>query len=326
MIDSDVIKNTTKLAASFSVAKPFRHIVIDNFFSASNAHTLLTDFPKFEKKYALNETGEVGGKAVITDIKAVSPHYQDVYRYLNSKAFLSSISNITGISDLIADPQLYGGGTHDNIDGQELDAHIDYNYINGGNLHRRLNIILYLNHEWEADWGGSIELHSNPRKPDEDQISAILPLFNRALIFETNEYSWHGFSKITLPIDKKQLTRKSLAIYLYTVERPKAEIAPHHSTFYVQRPLPDYIKEGFTLDAESVQALKILLTRRDDAIEFYQQATFEHNVKLSRIIYRALPISAATKEKVKNFIFSYAGFLLKNRTSYTNWKNKQSKN
>src|SRR5690606_29457989 len=116
--------------------------------------------------------------------------------------------------------------------GQELDPHVDYNYINHGQLHRRLNLLVYFNKEWDAAWGGNIELHSNPRIPEENEVSSYEPLYNRALIFETNEYSWHGFKKIVLPQDKKQLTRRSLAIYLYTRSRPDDEVAPPHGTFY----------------------------------------------------------------------------------------------
>ena len=58
------------------------------------------------------------------------------------------------------------------------------------------------------------------------------------MLFETNEYSWHGFPRIALPEDKRHLSRKSISIYLYTKDRPEGEIAPSHGTFYVQRPLP----------------------------------------------------------------------------------------
>lgn len=325
MINPDVAKDHNKHCALFNAEKPFKHIVLDNFFTVGVAHDLLQEFPKFEDKYALNELGKVGGKAVITDIKNISSSYKSIYRYLNSKEFLQSIEDITGIKNLIADPKMYGGGTHENTAGQELDAHIDYNYINGGNLHRRLNLILYLNKEWEPDWGGSIELHSNPRKPNDNVIKSVLPLYNRVLIFETNEHSWHGFTKIQLPTDKQHLTRKSLAIYLYTTERPKEEIAPHHTTFYVQRPLPEYIKEGFTLDTESVTAIKELLTRRDSMIEFYQKTTLQQTPSLARMMYLALPIPSSIKITIKECLFKYFSFAFKHSVAYRNWATQKGK-
>src|SRR5690606_11797124 len=125
----------------------------------------------------------------------------EINAYLNSPGFLKAMSAITGIPDLLPDPAMYGGGTHENVEGQELDVHVDYNYINNGQLHRRLNLLVYFNKEWQKEWGGNIELHSNPRSPDDDEVSSYEPLYNRALIFETNEHSWHGFEKIVLPPD-----------------------------------------------------------------------------------------------------------------------------
>ena len=90
---------------------------------------------------------------------------------------------------MIADKTLFGGGTHNNLNGQSLDAHIDFNIDERYMLHRRINLLIYLNKEWEEAWGGAIELHSDPRNAAVDEIASFLPLFNRAVIFETNEYS-----------------------------------------------------------------------------------------------------------------------------------------
>ena len=64
---------------------------------------------------------------------------------------------------------------------------------------------MYLNKEWKTEWGGAIEIHSNPRLPEENQIRAFDPLFNRAVMFETNEISWHGFPRIQLPEAERHL-------------------------------------------------------------------------------------------------------------------------
>src|SRR5260370_715803 len=82
---------------------------------------------------------------------------------------------------------------------------------------------------------GALELHSNPRRPEENRVQAYNPTFNRAVLFETNERSWHGFPRVELPPAERHRSRKSVSIYLYTRERPAGEIAPVHGTFYVQR-------------------------------------------------------------------------------------------
>jgi len=104
-------------------------------------------------------------------------------------------------------------------------------------------------------------------KPDH----VILSFFNRALLFETNAYSWHGFPIIDLPPDKQHLSRKSISVYLYSRDRPKDEIAPEHKTFYVQRPLPFRIAAGHVLSDADIDALQSLPLRRDIWIEKYQR-------------------------------------------------------
>lgn len=261
----------------FTSAKPFGYIAIDNFLTPGAAEGLLKDFPSFDASRAINELGVLGGKATRDDLGVISAFYASVDRLISSPEFLDYISRISGIPNLIYDPTYYGGGTHESRDGQELDVHIDFNYDAATGLYRRLNLLIYLNKEWDASWGGNIELHSNPREPDEDTMVAFEPLFNRAVMFETHEHSWHGFDKIKLPPEKKHLSRKSLSVYFYSRERPTEEEVPPHTTFYVQRPLPKHILPGYTLTEEDHLELKGLLAKRDNWIHFYQRKEMEFN-------------------------------------------------
>ena len=128
---------------------------------------------------------------------------------------------------------------------------------------------MFLNPEWSEDWGGCLELHRDPWAPRaEDEIRSLLPIANRAVLFETSEISWHGFRRITLPEDKKHLSRRSIAVYFYTKERPAQQIATSHATVYVQRPLPEHIQPGLTLSEEDFQEIRLLMRRRDHQIQF----------------------------------------------------------
>ncbi len=276
-ISGTVLREADRHRDAFLNADPFKHVVIEDFFEPAFAERLLADFPSFDPHLAKNEIGRVGGKAVQPNIRVISPVYQELYGVIASRPFLDFVSCLSGIPDLILDPKMYGGGTHDNRHGQELDPHVDFNYDEAQQLHRRLNLIVYMNHDWQGQWGGALEIHSNPRDPDTNRIRSYDPLFNRCVMFETNEYSWHGFPRINLPPDKRHLSRKSISIYLYTKDRPAAEIAPMHATFYVQRPLPERIAAGYTLTAEDVDGLRRLLVRRDGWIEAYQRMELTKN-------------------------------------------------
>lgn len=271
VVNPDLETQAGQLRGAFDNARPFRHLCIDGFLTSFAANRALADFPSFKAENAINEFGEVGGKAVETKLGAISPFYRELFGTIVSQPFLDFMSKITGIPDLLPDPTMFGGGTHENREGQELDPHVDFNRMEDGSAFRRLNLLVYLNHGWKGEWGGSIELHSNPRNPAENKISAFEPIFNRAVIFETSEFSWHGFPKIRLPADKKHLSRKSLSIYFYTRTRPVEEIAAPHATFYVQRPLTNLLEAGKPLSENDVLDLKEAIARRDSWIEFYQK-------------------------------------------------------
>lgn len=275
MLSYNVLRDTSELAARFSESAPFRHVVIENFFEPQVAESLLEQFPPFREENARNEMGRVGKKAVVQDLHAISPFYGRAADYLASGEFLGAMSSITAIPGLQYDQQMFGGGTHENLHGQELDPHVDFNVLSETGWHRRLNLIVYLNKDWREEWGGSIELHSDPRNPGENRIKTFAPVFNRGIIFETNEYSWHGFPRIQLPEGRRDLSRKSLSVYLYTEDRPREEKAPPHATFYVPRPLPAHIAAGHTLSSRDAQEIRRLLTNRDRLLRFHQDKNLE---------------------------------------------------
>lgn len=287
-IAAHVRDRAPEYAARFARREPFRHVVIDDFFAPQYASRLVAEFPAFERGNARNENGEIGNKSTVEKIRALGPAYAALDDLVRSKALLDLVGRITGIDDLLYDPWYFGGGTHENREGQDLDAHVDFNRHPIEPWHRRLNLIVYFNRDWQDAWGGSLELHSDPRRED-DRITLITPLYNRCVIFETTETSWHGFTRINETAEGASRSRKSIALYFYTRERPQEELADAHSTIYVDRPLPERFREGLTLGASDVQELRILLARRD-----------QHNQRLYREITRLTAELESAKAAVQN--------------------------
>jgi hypothetical protein len=271
LIADAVLEEADGIRSRFVAARPFKHACIEDFLDPHWAETLLRDFPAFDPAKAVDEFGKVGRKAVRTDLREISDAYRQFYDYISSPEFLEAMSAMTGIPELRFDQQMYGGGTHENLEGQALDAHVDFNYDQRRQLHRRINLLVYLNKEWDMAWGGAIQLHSDPRDWEHDRVETFNCNFNRCVIFETNEHSWHGFKRIALPAGRHGLTRKCISIYLYTRERPAEEIVPVHGTFYVQQALPEQLVPGRMLVEADIQELKRLLDERDEWIRFYQR-------------------------------------------------------
>lgn len=259
------------LRERFRSADPFPHVLVDGFFETGLARELLEQFPAFDSRFAVDEFGRTGGKAVVSDLGSLGPAYRQVHANLGSQAFLDWLSDVTGIPSLLYDADNFGGGTHENIDGQGLLPHVDFNYHPATHFHRRLNLIVYLNEEWKPEWGGSIHLHADPRTPVHDRVRSYAPFFNRCVIFETSERSWHSFDRVALPHDEKHRTRKSLSVYFYTRERPDDTTYADHTTFYVPRPLPPEFQTGRTLDDGDMETLARMIAERDDLLAIHQQ-------------------------------------------------------
>lgn len=264
LLHPNLASRREELAGRFRSAEPFRHVVIDGFLDPAFCRALVSEFPAYDAERFRNEHGHLG-KAYRADVARLGPSFRKLDELVKSPEFLKLVSAVTGIPDLLHDPEYYGGGTHENLEEMELDPHVDFTIHKNSGLYRRVNLLLYLNEEWDEAWGGGLELHTNPwLRTGENRISTVSPVFNRCVLFETSDKSWHGFRTIRLPADKKGRTRKSFALYLYTREKPRGfPSIPGDLTVFVDRPLPPRYQAGLTLSGEDVRVLQHAVVRRD---------------------------------------------------------------
>lgn len=178
----------------------------------------------------MNEFGDPNPKNAVDKVAQIGGVYPAVDTFIQGREFLQAMEQLTGIPDLKYDPWYFGAGTHENFNGAGLDPHYDFNIHPRTGGHRRLNAIVYLNKHWEPDWGGSINFHSDAWDLENGEITPVQPLFNRCVVFETTESSWHSVTAVRAPADDRMKSRKSFTMYLYTDTRPPAETAPSHGT------------------------------------------------------------------------------------------------
>jgi Rps23 Pro-64 3,4-dihydroxylase Tpa1-like proline 4-hydroxylase len=213
--------------SAWDTAKPFHFVVIDDFLEKDFAEALLREYPPADPTWTNITYTHQKKKFSLT--RDFPPSINEFFGMSASKEFLDLISEITGVDGLLADPDLVGGGCHQIVNGGFLDVHIDFNVHSVTRNHRQLNAILYLNKNWKEEYAGFLELWDMQRKA---RIANIAPLFNRLVIFETNEISYHGHP---VPLNISDgMSRKSLAVYYYTVDRPAEQIGPEHNTVYMQ--------------------------------------------------------------------------------------------
>jgi len=139
---------------------------------------------------------------------------------LNSSHFINFLEILTGITGLIPDLNYFNGGLHQAGKGCYFKVHTDFNWHPKLHLYHRLNFILYLNEDWQDDYGGHLELWN---KDITKCKRKILPVFNRCVIFKSTDFTYHGYPEpLTCPRGE---TRKSIALYYYTAQRPAREIS-----------------------------------------------------------------------------------------------------
>ena len=219
--------------SNYVKAKPFPSITFDNFFNDSVLNKILQDFPKNIKKIGNEYNNNAEKKLSLNSPEDFSFDTNNFINYLNSAPFIKFLNQLTGIKEtLIADPYLIGGGLHELRNGGYLNVHSDFNQHPTMKLDRRLNILIYLNNNWQDNNGGHLELWDKDMQKCEKKI---LPIFNRMVVFSTTDYSYHG-NPNKVQIDNNN-SRKSIALYYYSNGRPDFERKLGlHSTIFRKRP------------------------------------------------------------------------------------------
>jgi len=235
------------LRRQFREAKPYPHVNLKQFLDADVAAEMASEFPDMATDAWTRYKHQNENKLGLAKRSLFPPMLGEVVDELNSEAFVHWLSQMTGIPSLLPDDMLEGGGLHQSGSGGFLNVHTDFsNHHYHKHWRRQVNLILYLNPQWQEPWGGALELW------DRDMHRCVVkvpPLFNEALIFRTDEISYHGFpDPLRCPESE---SRKSLALYYYT-----AELGPEvktRSTNYRPRPEDGALKSGMIwLDKQAV--------------------------------------------------------------------------
>jgi Rps23 Pro-64 3,4-dihydroxylase Tpa1-like proline 4-hydroxylase len=228
------------VANSYKHAYPFPHILIDNFMDEHVVECARQEIKTFNHWHLANSDQRPDAHEATKEFAPDGFDEQSVHEfnahavitnmiidYLHSPVALKYLEELTGIPDLRVDPNTMGGGVHRTHRGGKLDVHADFNWQPNMQMWRRINLLLYLNKDWQAEWGGELELWE---KDMSKCCTKVLPLFNRAVIFNTTSDAYHGHP---LPLNTPAgVTRDSIALYYYTIDRPEHEKNPHHSVMW----------------------------------------------------------------------------------------------
>lgn len=224
-----------ELSEGHAFAEPFPHTVVDHFLPEQVARLALDHFPlqasNSDTVFEIGYGGQHKRQIMPDDCDAEA---RQLFHFFNSRPVLEFLEGLTGIQGLISDPYFVGGGYHETSAGGKLGIHADFRINEQLHLHRRLNVIIYLNENWRAEWGGALELWDRGMKA---KCREVLPEFNRCVIFNTDADSFHGHpDALTTP---SGVFRRSIALYYYTASKEIYKEVPSNSTIYHARPGDD---------------------------------------------------------------------------------------
>jgi hypothetical protein len=199
-----------ELRETYQAAEPFPHVAIDDFLPPHLLERCLAEFPDAATAVdSYNRSQERLKRSYSPDV--LPPFSRQLFYSFNSRPFIQVVENITGIKGLLPDPFFLGGGFHEIAPGGHLSVHADFNHHVPLNVERRVNVLIYLNKDWQDAYGGQLELWDERMKTC---LKSYVPTFNRCVLFNTTSHSNHGNPQV---VNHPHGTpRRSIALYYYT--------------------------------------------------------------------------------------------------------------
>jgi len=245
--------DVAQLAHTYASALPFPHIVLDGAIDGDRIDAAATSFPEADgpnwtSYLHLNER-----KRGNTHLDTWPSELQTVAKELMSPPFIAFLEQLTGIPALLPDPSFDGGGLHRSERGGFLNIHTDFTAHHGQvGWERRINVLLYLNEDWDEAWGGHLEFWSADMQRCE---TLVAPALNRMVVFTTTTSSYHGHpAPLSCP---EGTARESLALYYFTSGSSK----PVRTTDYRARPGDGLKRVGIYLDKKVLRLYDIVKHR-----------------------------------------------------------------
>lgn len=217
-------------------AKPFPHIVIDDFLPADVLEQLLDELSTincsdWQQLRDNTDRDSVGNPLIRTGAAKNNPYLSASYpsthwllHQLNSEVFINFLECLTGSGSLLASPQVESSGLGTLRSDKSFKIQ-----VNGGQytkpLDRKLTFLIYLNKNWKEEYGGHLELWNAEMTRCEKKI---LPAFNRCVVFSTTDFSYYCHpDPLNCPDNE---TRKLLALYYPGRERAAAVTPNSHTS------------------------------------------------------------------------------------------------
>jgi Rps23 Pro-64 3,4-dihydroxylase Tpa1-like proline 4-hydroxylase len=223
------------LMRQYAEADPYPHIVLRDLLVPGIIEQLergvpSPDAPGWTHYEHFNER-----KQVLSKRQELPESFLRAFDELKSERFVALLSKLTGVEGLFADPEFAAG---DGLSlcgrGGFLNLHTDFTvHPRHPTWRRRVNLILFLNRDWDEAWGGHTDVWDRDMQR---LVTRAAPVANSCLIFNTDTSTWHGHpNPITCPENRARLTMA----FWYFADEPNAVRV---STQYRPQPSDGWLK------------------------------------------------------------------------------------
>lgn len=237
----------------FKNIEPFSYLKVDN--------VLQEDFAKQIQEEILNISNEewdrydnpLEHKYTLRNKENLPSECSKLFSMLTSDDFTENLSSIMGY-EIKNDHTKNWWGIHKYDNGDHLDIHVDAGLHPQTKQKKQLTLGIYLSKDWKEENGGHLEIWKGENAYNNDAkisecVDRILPVFNTLVIFENNDYSWHGNPN---PVVCKN-GEKRIFVTLSYVSEQFDDLNKKEKAFFVKRPE----------DPEDEEKDKIRMMRRD---------------------------------------------------------------
>lgn len=185
----------------------------------------------FEQKYTLRDKNKF------------PPKCMELFNYLESDNFINHLSETLGYK-LIKDESRIFWGIHKYIDGDYLDIHADAGIHPQNKLKKQITVGFYFSKDWKEENQGHLEIWEGSNAGfDNAEIyeckNKILPEFNTMILFDCNDFSWHGNpTHVKIKNDESRIF-----LTLSYLSENYSNLNKKQKAFFVPRPHDEYNEE-----------------------------------------------------------------------------------
>lgn len=238
---------------TFKNQKPFSYIKVLNALDESFAIKIQQEILNIPHKDWDRYENPFEHKYTLRNKENMPFECNKLFNILTSSYFTDYLSGVMGY-EIMNDPTKNWWGIHKYNDGDYLDIHVDAGIHPQTKQKKQLTLGIYLSKDWKEENGGHLEIWEgeNASIIDAKLINCcdkILPLFNTLILFECNDYAWHGNPT---PVNCKNGETRIFVTVSYVSEQYN-DLNKKERAFFIKKPE----------DSENITKEKIRLLRCD---------------------------------------------------------------